>query len=101
MAASSPLSETFDGMRRLEEAGASAIVMSSLFEEQITHEGRALEHYMSYGAESYSEAVSYFPDQADFHIGPEQVSGIDPESPYFTGNSDHCQPQWSFSRRVD
>ncbi len=69
---SSPLSETLDGMRRLEEAGASAIVMSSIFEEQIAQEGRTLDHFMSYGAESYSEALSYFPDQADFHIGPDK-----------------------------
>ena len=72
VASSSPLSETLDGMRRLEEAGASAIVLPSLFEEQITHEGRALEHFTSFGSESYSEAISYFPEQADFHIGPDK-----------------------------
>jgi dihydroorotate dehydrogenase (fumarate) len=72
VASSSPLAETLDGMRRLEEAGASAIVMPSLFEEQIAHEGRSLDHFLSCGSESYGEAVSYFPEQADFHIGPEK-----------------------------
>lgn len=68
----SPLSDNLDSMQRLEAAGASAIVMSSLFEEQIVMEGHALEHYLSSGAESYSESTSYFPDVQDFNIGPQQ-----------------------------
>jgi dihydroorotate dehydrogenase (fumarate) len=72
LAASSPMTESLDGLRRLEEAGAAAIVLPSLFEEQITQEGRSLEHFLSSGSESYSEAVSYFPEKGDFHIGPEK-----------------------------
>lgn len=72
VASSSPLSESLDGMKRLEEAGAGAIVLFSLFEEQIAQEGRSLDYFMSRGAESYSEALSYFPEQSDFHIGPEK-----------------------------
>jgi len=67
----SPLSQTLDGIRRMEDAGASAVVMYSLFEEQITHESLSLEHYLSYGAESHPEALSYFPEPAAFNVGPE------------------------------
>jgi len=68
----SPLSRSMESMQRLEDAGASAIVMHSLFEEQITHEDEALDHYKSYGTESYAEALSYFPDTGDYHFGPEE-----------------------------
>ena len=73
VASASPLTETVEGMLRLEEAGVSAIVMSSLFEEQIAHEGKALAHFLHLGSESYAESVSYFPELHDeFHIGPGQ-----------------------------
>ncbi len=67
----SPLSQTLDGIRRLEDAGASAVVMYSLFEEQLTHESLSLEHYLSYGSESYAEALSYFPEPQDYNVGPD------------------------------
>jgi dihydroorotate dehydrogenase (fumarate) len=67
----SPLSEHVDTMRRVEDAGASAIVMHSLFEEQITHESRQLDHYLSYGAESHAEARSYFPEAHTYRVGPD------------------------------
>jgi len=68
----SPLSRSMDSMRQLEDAGAAAIVMHSLFEEQITHEEEALEHYKAYGTESYAEALTYFPDTGDYHFGPDE-----------------------------
>lgn len=68
----SPLSESLDTIRRLEEAGAAAIVMHSLFEEQLTRESRRLDHYLSYGGDSYAEALSYFPDIHDYRVGPEE-----------------------------
>jgi len=68
----SPLSRSMDSMRQLEDAGASAIVMHSLFEEQIIHEEEALEHYKTYGTESFAEALTYFPDMGDYHFGPEE-----------------------------
>lgn len=68
---SSPLSETLDGIRRMEDASAAAIVMYSLFEEQITFESHELDHYLSYGSESFAEALSYFPDMEHFHVGPD------------------------------
>ncbi len=66
----SPLSQTLDGIRRLEDAGASAVVMYSLFEEQIEHESLSLDHFLSYGAESHAEALSYFPEPQAFNVGP-------------------------------
>lgn len=67
----SPLSTTLDGIRRLEDAGASAVVMYSLFEEQIMAESQALDHYLSYGTESYPEALDYFPSMTSYNVGPE------------------------------
>jgi dihydroorotate dehydrogenase (fumarate) len=68
----SPLSESLDGIRRMEDAGAAAIVMYSLFEEQITLEGQQIDHYLSYGAESFAEALTYFPEMEDYKVGPEE-----------------------------
>lgn len=72
VASASPLSRSIDSMRRLEDAGVSAIVMYSIFEEQITHEAEALEHYKAYGTESFAEALKYFPDTGDYNLGPEE-----------------------------
>lgn len=66
----SPLSQTVDGVKSMEDAGASAVVVYSLFEEQISHESGELDHYLSYGTESYAEATSYFPETEDYNMGP-------------------------------
>jgi dihydroorotate dehydrogenase (fumarate) len=68
----SPLSHTLDSMKRLEDAGAAAIVMYSLFEEQITHEAAELDHYLSYGTESFAESLTYFPEANEYNLGPEE-----------------------------
>lgn len=68
----SPLSHSLDSMKRLEDAGAAAIVMYSLFEEQIAHEAAELNHYLSYGTESFAEALSYFPAARDYNLGPDE-----------------------------
>jgi len=67
----SPLSEKIDNLKRMEDAGASAIVMHSLFEEQINEESHSLDHYLSYGSESYAEAMHYFPEAHEYKVGPE------------------------------
>jgi dihydroorotate dehydrogenase (fumarate) len=72
VASASPLSRSLDGMKRLEDSGASAIVMYSLFEEQIEHEQDVIEHYLGTGAVSHAEAMSYFPSPAEFNLGPEE-----------------------------
>ncbi|HLZ59101.1 MAG TPA: hypothetical protein VKR06_19325 [Ktedonosporobacter sp.] len=71
VASASPLSKKLDQVRRLEDAGASALVMYSLFEEQISHESYELDHYLSRGTHSYAESLSYFPDMEHYNVGPE------------------------------
>ncbi|MBI9051506.1 MAG: dihydroorotate dehydrogenase-like protein [Anaerolineaceae bacterium] len=70
IASASPLSKKADTVRQLEDAGVSAIVMYSLFEEQIQNEARALDHYLTRGSESFAEALSYFPDLGNYNVGP-------------------------------
>jgi len=72
VASASPLSKKIDRARKLEEAGISAIVMYSLFEEQIIHESLELDHYLNRGSESYAEALSYLPDGGLYAIKPEK-----------------------------
>lgn len=67
VASVSPLSEKIDNIKRLEDAGAGAVVLYSLFEEQLRREQLALHHHTTYGSESYAEALSYFPESAAFH----------------------------------
>jgi len=71
VASASPISKKLSGIRSLEDAGASAVVMYSLFEEQIVHESLALDHFLNRGTDSYAEALSYFPDLAHYNTGPE------------------------------
>ncbi|OIO07085.1 MAG: dihydroorotate dehydrogenase [Elusimicrobia bacterium CG1_02_63_36] len=66
----SPMTEELDGLKRLEDAGAAAVVLPSLFEEQIESEARSLHHYLESGSESSPEAMTYLPD-IEFHAGPD------------------------------
>lgn len=68
----SPLSRDINTIKALEDAGASAIVLYSLFEEQITHEAMELNYLTTQGNESYAEAVTYFPQANEYHLGPEE-----------------------------
>jgi dihydroorotate dehydrogenase (fumarate) len=72
VASASPLSYTLDGIRRLADAGVAAIVMHSLFEEQIEHESKTLNHFLEYGTYSYAEALEYFPQPREFRVGPDE-----------------------------
>jgi dihydroorotate dehydrogenase (fumarate) len=67
----SPLSQELYGIRRLEDAGASAIVLYSLFEEQLRQEAQELEYHLSAGTESFAESLTYLPMRGEFHTGPE------------------------------
>ena len=67
----SPLVDDMDAVKKLEDAGAAAIVMHSLFEEQITREQLGTIMDMEMHAESFAEALSYFPRPEDFRLGPE------------------------------
>lgn len=71
LASASPMSQTIDGVRQLVAGGASAVVLASLFEEQICHENDALAHLMQAGCESFAESLSYFPQVGDYKVGPE------------------------------
>ena len=68
----SPLSRQVDTIKQMEDAGAGAVVMHSLFEEQLSKEGVRLDHYLDYGTQSFAEAVTYFPEAEEYHVGPEQ-----------------------------
>lgn len=76
VASASPLSYTLAGIRQLEDAGVAAIVMHSLFEEQIEHESRALDHFLDYGSYSFAEALAYFPEPQEFNVGPEEYLNL-------------------------
>ena len=80
VASASPLSKKLERARKLEEQGIAAIVMYSLFEEQIIHESLEFDHYLSRGTDSYPEALSYLPDGGLYSISPErylsQVAGL-------------------------
>ena len=76
VASASPISKKLDGFKKLEEAGASAVVMYSLFEEQITHESLALDHFLNRGTESYAESLTYFPNLDNYNVGPEEYLNL-------------------------
>jgi dihydroorotate dehydrogenase (fumarate) len=69
VASSSPLTESLENVRRLEDAGAAAVVLPSIFEEQLTLESNALEQDLDRGTESFAESLSYFPAHEDFRQG--------------------------------
>ncbi len=71
VASASPLSQEIDGIRRLEDAGASAVVLYSLFEEQLRQEAAELEHRLDAGTHSFAEAITYLPQADEFRLGPE------------------------------
>ena len=71
VASASPLSEDLGNLRRMEDAGAAAVVLHSLFEEQISLDSQALDRSLSAGTDSYAEALSYFPDLQHYNLGPE------------------------------
>jgi dihydroorotate dehydrogenase (fumarate) len=67
-----PMSEKLENFPRMEEAGAAAIVMYSLFEEQIEAESENIDSALEYGANSYAESMSYLPDMPKYHVGPDR-----------------------------
>jgi len=72
VASASPLSKKLDRAKKLEDAGIAAIVMYSLFEEQIIHESLELDHFLNRGTDSFPEALSYLPDGGMYGISPEK-----------------------------
>jgi len=72
VASASTLSKKLDGMKAMEDAGISAIVLYSLFEEEIIHESLELNHFLLRGSESYAEAITYFPDLGQYNSGADK-----------------------------
>jgi len=72
VSASQPLSDEIGKIRKMEDAGAAAVVLYSLFEEQLRLETYELDHHMTAGTNSFPEALSYFPEPAQFQLGPEE-----------------------------
>ena len=70
--AAAPLTEDLDNLKRMEDAGAAAVVLHSLFEEQLREERLELQHHLEYGTESFPEALNYFPEPEIFHVGAEE-----------------------------
>ena len=68
----SPLSRNIDGIKRIEDSGAAAMVLYSIFEEQIENEQKELNYITTVGTESFAESLSYFPQVNDFNLGPDE-----------------------------
>ncbi len=71
VAAASPLSEDVGNLKRMEDAGAGAVVLQSLFEEQLQQDRTEVTDRLEQGTESFAEALSYFPELSDYKLGPE------------------------------
>jgi dihydroorotate dehydrogenase (fumarate) len=67
----SPLSQDLGNIRRMEDAGASAVVLPSLFEEQILVESNTLDRFLSQGTESFAESLTYMPNMPGYNLGPD------------------------------
>ena len=76
VASSSPLSHSIDSIRRLEDAGAAAVVMYSLFEEQIGFDSYYIDYHLTQGIDSYAESISYFPDMQSYNVGPDEYLNL-------------------------
>ena len=72
VASASPLWDNLDNIKRAEDAGVGAIVLFSLFEEQIRQERESLLHFLSVGTESFAEALTYFPEPEEYHAKPDE-----------------------------
>jgi len=70
--AAAPLTDDIASIKLMEDSGAAAVVLYSLFEEQLRLERYELHHHLTHGTESFPEALTYFPEPAEFHVGPEE-----------------------------
>ena len=68
----SPLSDELEGIKRMEDAGASAVVLHSLFEEQVKSEQETIQYHLMYGTDSFPESLTFFPKPSEFITGPEE-----------------------------
>jgi dihydroorotate dehydrogenase (fumarate) len=71
VASASPLTGELDGIKQMEDAGAGAVVLPSLFEEQLELDQIELHYHLTAGTDSFAEALSYFPEPEELQVGPE------------------------------
>jgi dihydroorotate dehydrogenase (fumarate) len=76
VASASTLSKKFDNIKKMEDAGLSAVVLYSLFEEEIQHESLELNYFLNRGTESFPEALTYFPEVDNFNLSSEKYLDI-------------------------
>jgi len=72
IASASALSKKLDNIKKMEQAGLGAVVLYSLFEEEIIHESLELDYFLTRGTESFAEAITYFPDLQHYNLGPDK-----------------------------
>ena len=97
----SPLTEKLENFARLEDAGAAAIVMYSLMEEQIEAESENIDNALEYGTNSYAESTSYLPDMQKYHVGPDRYLELLRKGKASVRFPGHRQPERQFARRLD
>ena len=81
--------------------GVAAIVMYSLFEEQIIHESLELDHYLTRGTDSFAEALTYFPDAGTYSVGPGRIPRAPAQDQEGGQHPGHRQPERRLHRRLD
>ncbi len=72
VASASPLCENIENIKQMEKSGIAAVVLHSLFEEQVILQEKELDYALTQGTESYAESLSYFPDVNDYHFSPDE-----------------------------
>ncbi len=98
--ASTPLSESIDNVRHMEDAGASAIVLTSLFEEQLALESRALDEDLSRGTDSFAESLDFLPELERLSHDPRWLSRAPAARTRGRWDSHHGQPERRHQRRL-
>ena len=101
VASASPLSNTLDGVRRLADAGVGAVVLFSLFEEQLRQEAERNARLADAGADSFAESLSYFPAGADEDTGPRRYLSLLERAAADRGHPGDRQPQRRDPQRLD
>src|SRR5271166_5128297 len=85
VASSSPLVDSVEGIARLEDHGIAAVVLPSLFEEQLELESASVDHDLARGAESFAESLSFFPNMGTYNLGPDRYLELIREAKESTG----------------
>ena len=90
-----------DTIKQMEDAGAAAVVLYSLFEEQLRQDRLELAQHLEHGTNSFAEALTYFPEPEEFRLGPEEYLKHIAKAKAAVQNADHRQPERLVGRRLD